>query len=220
MSVLQPEARALGDPTRHAIFTTIVQSGRQVGVRELTAEFGLNHNAVRQHLAKLVAAGLLVESTVQHSGRGRPSLAYALHPDAESRWGTEGPYERLSRMLVDMARTGDAAQQVGRRAGREYKASRPSWSDGLDAMTDAMARLGFRPVVRRRSARATTAEIVLQTCPFESAVLAGAEVVCTLHLGLAEGMAADTDVTVLGLDARDPRRAGCRLKLRLAGAGS
>ena len=218
--MLQAEARALGDPTRHAIFTTIVQSGRQVGVRELTAEFGLNHNAVRQHLGKLVAAGLLVETTVQHGGRGRPSLAYELHPDAASRWGTEGPYERLSRMLVDMVRTGDPAQAVGRRAGSTYKASASPRPDGLAALADAMARFGFRPAVRRRSPRSTTAEIVLQMCPFESAVLTDAEVVCTLHLGLAEGIAAGTDMTVLGLDARDPRRAGCRLKLRSAGSGS
>ena len=214
--MLQPEARALGDPTRYAIFSFIQEADGQVGVRELTAQFGLNHNGVRQHLGKLVAAGLLVETTVQRGGRGRPSLAYEVDPEAASGWGSEGPYERLSRMLVEMVRTGDTAQQVGRRAGRAYTASRPRRSDTLAAIADAMARFGFRPVVRRRSPRAATAEIVLQTCPFAAAVLTDPDVVCTLHLGLAEGMAAGTDVTVLGLDARDPRRAGCRLKVRAA----
>jgi hypothetical protein len=41
-----------------------------------------------------------------------------------------------------------------------------------------------------------------------------ADVICELHLGLAEGIAeaAGGSVEVTELIARDPRRAGCRLK--------
>ena len=39
----------------------------------LTAQFGLNHNAIRQHLAKLVDARLAVESTASPTAR-RPGL--------------------------------------------------------------------------------------------------------------------------------------------------
>ena len=99
MSGIQEQARALGDPTRHAIFRHVTESTSPVTVRELTEQFGLNHNAVRQHLAKLVAAGLVVEEREAPSGPGRPRLLYTVDPGAESRWGVTGPYERLSLLL-------------------------------------------------------------------------------------------------------------------------
>ncbi len=61
MTTLQQQARALGDPTRHAIFSLISESDRALGVSELTDRFALNHNAIRQHLARLVDADLVVE---------------------------------------------------------------------------------------------------------------------------------------------------------------
>ena len=79
-----------------------------------------------------------------------------------------------------------------------------------------MARLGFDPEIRRRGKRA---EIVLETCPFASAALADPATVCSLHLGLAQGIADGTDIVVDELVAKDPRRANCRLRLRI-GAGS
>ena len=56
MSDLQLQARALGDPTRHELFRYIADAGRPVDVAELTKHLGLHHNAIRQHLAKLVEA--------------------------------------------------------------------------------------------------------------------------------------------------------------------
>ncbi|HEX7094249.1 MAG TPA: helix-turn-helix domain-containing protein, partial [Acidimicrobiales bacterium] len=99
MTTLQEQARALGDPTRHAIFRHIADADHPVGIAELTDAFGLNHNAIRQHVAKLVAAGLVIESKATGSGRGRPRLQYVVSPAVEGQWGTTGPYERLSRLL-------------------------------------------------------------------------------------------------------------------------
>ena len=59
MNSLQVQARALGDPTRHEIFRYLIDAGDEVDVAELTNHVGLNHNAVRQHLTKLVDAGLV-----------------------------------------------------------------------------------------------------------------------------------------------------------------
>ena len=53
MTTLQQQARALGDPTRHAIFRYIADGDGPADVAEITAHFGLNHNAIRQHLAEL-----------------------------------------------------------------------------------------------------------------------------------------------------------------------
>jgi predicted ArsR family transcriptional regulator len=87
MAVLQEQARALGDPTRHAIFRTIAEAGRPVGIAELNERHPCNHNAIRQHVAKLVAAGLVVEDTEPAGGRGRPRLVYAVAPASRADGG-------------------------------------------------------------------------------------------------------------------------------------
>ncbi|MHB1137972.1 MAG: helix-turn-helix domain-containing protein, partial [Microthrixaceae bacterium] len=51
---LQVQARALGDPTRHSIFRYLAASDAPVGVAELTEHLGVHHNAIRQHLTKLI----------------------------------------------------------------------------------------------------------------------------------------------------------------------
>ena len=74
------QARALGDPTRNAIFRYIDAASDPVGVAELTDHFGLNHNAIRQHLAKLRDAGLVVEELATPSGPGRPRAPLPAEP--------------------------------------------------------------------------------------------------------------------------------------------
>jgi predicted ArsR family transcriptional regulator len=212
MTTLQEQARALGDPTRHGIFRYVADAGRPVGVAELTSHFGLNHNAIRQHLAKLLDAEMVIEATLQGAGPGRPRLVYEIHPAAESRWGVIGPYERLSLFLAEIIRTGDMPVDVGRRAGQNLQTATSSPEDVIANMTDTMARLGFAPDIRRRGKRF---DIVLETCPFASTALADPDIVCSLHLGVAEGLAEGTDVVVDELVAKDPRRANCRLRLRI-----
>lgn len=220
MSRLQRQARALGDPTRHEIFRLVTEAERPVDVAALTAQMGLNHTAIRLHLAKLLDAGLVVETRAATGRRGRPRLLYGVAPGADSRWGVTGPYERLSLLLAEVVRTGDRPVEVGRRAGRRRRhgdgprvaAAESSGDDGATGIAAAMAQEGFEPEASRRGDRV---DIVLHACPYESTALADPGTVCALHLGLAEGLAEGTDVTVDELVARDPRRAGCRLLLRV-----
>jgi predicted ArsR family transcriptional regulator len=210
MSALQTQARALGDPTRHELFRYIAHAGRPVDVVELTEHLGLHHNAIRQHLAKLVDAGLVVEATAPRVGRGRPRLVYAVDPSAESRWGVVGPYERLSLLLSEIIRTGDSPVDVGRRAGRQTRAATGDTADPVAGLVDAMERHGFEPTARRRGNRV---EIVLGACPFATTALADPETVCGLHLGLARGAAEELGgIVVDELAVRDPRRGACRLR--------
>jgi predicted ArsR family transcriptional regulator len=211
---LQEQARALGDPTRHEIFRYIADAGRPVDVAELTSHLGLNHNAIRQHLAKLVRAELLTESHAPGKGRGRPRLNYTTHPSAESRWGVTGPYERLSLLLTEILRTGDTAEEVGRRSVRPRRLGATEDDDPVEVLVDAMARQGFEPEARVRGDRV---EVVLRTCPFATAAVASPDTVCALHLGIAEGVADLTDgrVVVDELVPHDPRRANCRLRVHL-----
>jgi predicted ArsR family transcriptional regulator len=210
-TTLQEQARALGDPTRHAIFRHIAQADHAVGIAELNASFPLNHNAIRQHLAKLLAAGLVTESKAPATGRGRPRLVYEVDPSVEGQWGTTGPYERLSRLLVEVISTGLDAEAVGRRAADRFRVPSPS-GDVVADVRAAMARNGFEPEVR---AVRDGVEIVLHTCPFATAAVADRATICALHLGIAEGLTDGTDAAVSALVGYDPRKAQCRLRLRV-----
>jgi predicted ArsR family transcriptional regulator len=214
MTTLQQQARALGDPTRHGIFRHVADANRPVDIAELTDTFGLNHNAVRQHLAKLVRAGLLVESQAAGAGRGRPRLVYRLDPSVDSRWGAIGPYERLSVLLAEVVRTGDSPVEVGSRSIGRGRLSH-TYDEPVTMVVDVMDRQGFRPSVS--ATQGDRIELVLRACPFASAALVDPDTVCGIHLGIAEGVAALTGdrIVVDELVTRDPRRAHCRLRMHL-----
>ncbi len=210
MASMQEQARALGDPTRHSLFRYVAASNEPVSVAELTDHFELNHNAIRQHLAKLTAADLVIEAKAPTRGPGRPKLVYSVDPTADSRWGVEGPYERLSLLLAEIIRSGETPREVGRRTGREMRED--DEEDLVTAVCTAMAKQGFDPEVRQR---ADGADVVLRSCPFESSAIADPDTVCQLHLGMAEGLIDDDDTIVVeDLIPKAPRRANCRLELR------
>ena len=216
MATLQRQARALGDPTRHRIFQFIAAEPEAVDVARLTAHFSLNHNAIRQHLAKLLEAGLIEEDKAGRTSPGRPRLVYRVAPTVDSKWGAVGPYERLSLLLAEVIRTGKTPKDVGRDLGRRLRAAPRTYAAGLSGLADAMRRHGFEP---RVDPHKSGSDMVLQTCPFASTALADRVTVCSLHLGLAEGLVEDTGAEVEKLVARDPRHAQCLLRLRPSAEG-
>ena len=211
-SRLQTQARALGDPTRHAIYRAVADAPGPMDVATLTARFGLNHNAIRQHLAKLLSAGLVIEEVGARTGPGRPRLEYRPALGADRDWGVPSPYERLALMLVEMLHGGRSAREVGVDIGREMATELPETVDPVDRLEISAARQGFEP---RRVERRSSVDLILERCPFETAAGTAPDIVCELHLGLAEGISDATEgaIAVTELVARDPRRAGCRLKL-------
>jgi predicted ArsR family transcriptional regulator len=135
---------------------------------------------------------------------------YTVDPSAESRWGVTGPYERLTLMLTEIIRTGDAPVEVGRRAGRRAHTGTLEPADPVAGLVDAMDRQGFEPTAKRRGSRI---DIVLGACPFETTALADPDTVCGLHLGIALGVAESlAGVVIDELIPRDPRRGTCRLR--------
>lgn len=56
---------------------------------ELTSYLGFNHDAIRQHLAVLVEAGLVAGSVESNHGRGRPKAGFT--------WKPAGSLTRVSR---------------------------------------------------------------------------------------------------------------------------
>ena len=214
MPLLQAQARALGDPTRHAIFRFLVHAGRPVTVAELVDHVQVNHTAVRQHLTKLVDAELVESSTMAPTGRGRPKLQYQVAPTVDSRWGVTGPYERLALLLAEVVRTGDAPIEVGRRAGLQLRGEAGQAADPMAEFAGQMARQGFEPTV---ATNGNDAVITLQSCPFAAVVLDDPDTVCEMHRGLAEGLAQSVGgLTVDGLDVDDPISAVCTIRCHLS----
>ena len=210
---VQPQARALADPTRFRVFRYLLEADRPVDVAELTDYVRLNHNAVRQHLAVLVASELVTEDREIRTRPGRPRLLYRVAPESAGTWGMPGPYEHLATLLSEALRPGAQTEEVGRRAGRRRAAAlaRATGSNPVETIRDELAQAGFRPTV---SEQPGGWELVLGRCPFEHAAAANPADVCAIHLGLARGLAEGLGgIRVERLVPRNPHRAGCRLLL-------
>lgn len=211
---VQLQAKALGDPTRFRIFRYLFDARRPVGVAELTNFTMLNHNAVRQHLDVLARAGLVSQAVETERTRpGRPRLMYTMTPEVAGLWGTPNAYEYLATLLSEAIRTGvspeEVARATGRRRGKELTADPGGSAVGLVA--GEMARIGFRPSVRRHGRQV---DVVLERCPFASAAAANPGEICGLHRGLAEGLTDACDgLHVENLITKNPHRGGCRLIL-------
>src|SRR5690606_29132274 len=170
----------------HSIFAYVRDAPRPVGVAELTRHLGLNHNAIRQHLAKLRDADLVVEERARRAGPGRPALQYRPNPGAIERWGGRGPYEALSGLLLELLRGEATPREVGRRAGARLAVEYGTSADSVEILDAVARRLGFEP---RVEGGAVSTDVVLERCPFAELAAASPEIVCDLHHGIAEGIA-------------------------------
>jgi predicted ArsR family transcriptional regulator len=212
--LLQRAARALGDPTRHRIFRHIAGAPGPVGVAELTDLLGLNHNAIRQHLAVLMDAELVVEEVEARRRPGRPRHLYRLNPEARGTWGTEGPYELLASLLSEALRSGEDPRTIGRRAGRRRAQNLRPVPDSLAALEEDLRASGFRPK-RSVAGGGDGCCFVLGRCPFSEVASTDPDIVCQLHLGMVEGLVEEMgEHAEVDLVAEDPHRAGCRIALR------
>jgi predicted ArsR family transcriptional regulator len=217
---LQRQARALGNPTRFALFEHVARLHRPVQVAALVEQFGLNHNVIRQHLAKLCEAGLFVEEFAPRSGPGRPALQYRLAPDVAATWGTSSPYEHLALLLLEMAADGLSAREVGRRAGRRAATAVDGRADPLEQLVAEMRRAGVEPRLQHRPAGI---ELVLDPSSVTRGTTRHRDILCEIHGGLAEGfleeLGGPLKVTGLHIDGSGENHC-CTLRLERAAAAS
>lgn len=207
----QLQARALGDPTRSTLYALIAESHEPLGIAELAQEFEFHHNAIRQHVQKLVDARLVIAETEDRSTPGRPRILYRPDPISVDRWRSGSPYHSLSMMLLEMVTTDATAVDVGLRSGRATDIGGEDDLTSLGRLALAMARSGFDPKLR---AGGDHNEFILRNCPFADAAATDPDTICDIHLGLARGYADQLDdIVVDDLVRANPHRAGCRLIL-------
>ncbi len=185
--------KALGDNTRYAIYLELVRSSDPRSTAEVADALGLHPNTVRPHLERMRDVGLLDVEVDNRGSVGRPQHRYQLADGAPS-LGLEPPaYPPLAHMLVQAAlnagvspaAAAEAARAEGReRAERAGRAGRGSRKGCVEALTSALAELGFDPAVATEGDLATVA---FTHCPYRELAEAHPELVCHLHRGLIEG---------------------------------
>ena len=186
--------KALADDTRYRLYRHLKLSGRPVSVQEMSRRLSLHPNTLRPHLRRLEEAGLVSRQVRKTSAVGRPQTQYqALVPEA-----SEGrDYRMLAEMLAGLLkgrRDLDRAQGLAREWGA-YLVSQGGPKPGvklpagrnLAVLQEAMAAAGFDPRFRRVGG---AVDVTLRDCPFRELAGDHRELVCTLHLGLIEGMLA------------------------------
>ena len=173
----------------------------------------LNHNAVRQHLAVLKEAELVIEEVeIRDRPECRPALLYRLHPEAAGKWETAGAYSWLAGLLAEAMKHDLSPREAGRREGLRRAEEYFGTGDPVDEMEQELIRRGFRP---SRSDRGQEMAFILGRCPFAEVAAANPHTVCQLHLGLAEGLAEGLgELRVDRLTVKSPRHAGCRLVVK------
>lgn len=207
MTTLSPEqiqkvARALSDPSRFRIFWHVFESATPVGVSELTEMMGFNHNAVRQHIAHLVEARVLIEETEQRDRPGRPRLLYTAREDALRFLGDSSrSYQRLSKLLLMAAESKLTPYDVGVEAAYAGLKGEKD-SDGLTSLLRQLRIEGFEP-------HDDGNVIVLNVCPFAEVAAERPSFVCELHRGLIDGYLGMT----AELTAKNPHEAACEIRL-------
>ena len=200
-------ARALASPTALAVLRHVEHAEGSLGVRELAERLGLHPNAVRKHLAHLRDAGLILEAVDHGGGAGRPRLLYRRSGRLPALGGWN-PYEVLAELLVEVA-NGRSAHDVGVDYGRAVAAAAPE-DEPIAVLAGVARRHGFEPTIERDGDQT---RVVLGRCPF-SPTATPDPVVCELHRGIVDGVAASSKAAlVASLVTSPPHDGGCQVRI-------
>lgn len=176
---------------RAAVLERLQQAAAPATVTALAEELGVHVNTVREHLDALVAAGFAVRDRAPAAGRGRPAWQYTatdlVEQDVRLRdyAGLTGALAgHLERTSTD---AGADARAIGRTWGAELAGEVPA-EPGAGPETARhrtvalLSMLGFAP-----EAGSAAASVALRRCPLLDVARAHPDVVCNVHLGIAQG---------------------------------
>ena len=150
-------------------------------VAEISEATALHPNTVREHLERLLEAGHIVRETEHRTTRGRPRVLYsAATGEAEAsspvaRRKARAAAERGDIMRRVMPWTGASVGQLGTESTHQ-----------LDAIVDHLSESGFDPLIDERELT-----IDLSPCPHATAQAAHRETLCSVHLGIMQGVLAE-----------------------------
>jgi DeoR family transcriptional regulator, suf operon transcriptional repressor len=169
--------------TRGRILESLKREGNRTAA-DLAREHALTPNAVRQHLSRLEADGLITEATARR-GRTKPSLIYRVTPSGERLFPHR--YDVLLKAVLHElkleegeARVSDLFRKIGQRSARKYA--------GRFEGKDAAARVGeFTKLLQEQGVVAecerTDIGFVIRehTCPFKENVAENPQICTVVH---------------------------------------
>jgi predicted ArsR family transcriptional regulator len=212
-------ARALGEETRFGVYRTLCMADAPVSVGSLADAFSLHPNAIRQHLARLEQAGLVVSRPDRGGGgAGRPRRLYEpspgqidfAHPPRSTRALVSVLAEALGTLPQDRRQLVEFGQGWGRAWAAKRKRGNGRTPRSRQGRADLLARAlrdwGWRPVTRRENG---VVRLTAEGCLFEDLAVNGRA--CALEEGLLEGIAG----ALLNGHATSVRARDCRLEVEL-----
>ena len=191
---------ALGE-SRARVLDLLRAADQPLGVQQVAAATSLHANTARFHLDNLVEAGLAERHVEDRTQPGRPRMVYrATAPDGSA---GQRSYQLLATMLTtlvagELPQPRQAAIAAGQEWGR-YLAERPTpfervdAEDGIRRLSAVLADAGFAPGTVEDAEKPV---IPLRHCPFREIAQQHREVVCSLHLGLMQGVLAEVRAPV------------------------
>jgi predicted ArsR family transcriptional regulator len=194
-------APALGQ-TKARVLGLLRAADGVLGVTEVAARAGLHVNTARFHLDGLVEAGLATRAREDAGTPGRPRMVYRAADEASP--GHRRSFRLLATMLISMISAAveqpvAAAVAAGHEWGRylvdrPYPAQRVDAAEALDRIRRVLLEVGFLadPVTAEQG----QAVLAIRGCPFRELAEQHQDVVCSLHLGLMEGAAAEVRAPV------------------------
>ena len=215
----RPGAGRPGKPlsrSRSALLQTLRAQVEPTTLAALATLSGLHVNTVREHLEALVGDGLVQRQAEAPSGRGRPAWLYeATGTDVTA--GAE--YAGLAATLAGaIHRTSASPTEDAVAAGRDWGRELARQRGAEPARTASAARrevvalldeVGFAPETDPRAA-----VVRLTRCPLLEAAHKYPDVVCGVHLGLAQGALEEYGAASDGTDLVPFAEPGaCRLRL-------
>lgn len=191
---------ALGE-SRSRVLAVLQEAGTGLTVGDVAERVRLHPNTARFHLDALVEAGFADRDRENREQPGRPRILYTARPDGAL--AGRRSYRLLAEILAgylaaEMPQPAQAALQAGRGWGR-YLAERPPPFRRPDAtaairqMVRTLDDIGFAP-------EAVTVEgerqVLLHHCPFRETAEEHREIVCSIHLGLMQGLLGELNAPV------------------------
>lgn len=169
----------LASSTRRRILQVLQASTTAPTAHDLANRLGLHVTTVRFHLDQLEDVALVARQPGAGHRRGRPSIRYRATRTEVGR----ARDELLDAFVQILADDGEPGRAQSIRAGRRWADLLPDRAGDADtAICDVLARLGFDPEPDGDSIR-------LRACPFREEARRHPDVVCQVHLGLAQRLA-------------------------------
>lgn len=181
--------------SRARVLEALQQAGRALSAADLARQLGVHQNTARFHLDALIEAGIVEKQVDTPEGPGRPRVLYS------AREGCAPAGQRSYRLLAEILTSFVAAEvpdasAAALRAGRawgHYLARRPAPFERVDAeraldqLIAQLDEIGFAP----EQVSSGGQELRLRHCPFREAAEEHRQVVCSIHLGLMQGVLDD-----------------------------